>query len=238
MVLTVKGTRTVEHVAIIMDGNRRWAKKNGVTTKQGHNRGAKALRDVVEASLELGIKTITAYSFSTENWQRNDKEIEDLFEIFIDNLYRMQGTMKKNGVRLHTIGNIDPFPQRLKKILCSVKEVTKDGKKLDLVLALNYGSRDEVCRAVKKILEDYSEQKTVNNRFDEKVFASYLDTAGFCDPDLVIRTASESRLSNFLLYQISYSELYISDVLWPDFDKKELLCALAQYGKRKRKYGE
>lgn len=235
---SVVRTEGLDHIAIIMDGNRRWAKQKGFDCTRGHNEGAVALRNTVQACLDLNVKTLTAYSFSTENWLRPDLEVKALFEVFIANLLSMKDDMIANGVKLDTIGNLRPLPKGLNESLTHVKEQTSGGQKLNLVLALNYGARDEMCRAVGKILIDYKNNKFSHENFNESVFANYLDTANYSDPDLVIRTASESRLSNFLLYQISYSEVYISDVLWPDFDKNELIKAVGVFNKRKRKYGE
>ena len=223
------------HIAIIMDGNRRWAKKNGVSRIVGHKKGAENLTRILKASLSLGIKVLTVFAFSTENWNRSKKEIEALMRLFETYLIKYSHILKREKIRLRTIGDSSKCSRALQKLIDKTKENTADGDKLDLVLAINYGGRDEITRAVKNILNDYD--KGMKNKITENFIASYLDTAFCPDPELVIRTSGELRLSNFLLWQMSYSEFYAIDVLWPDFSERHLLEAILGYQKRERRFG-
>lgn len=225
------------HVAIIMDGNRRWAQKRNLPPAAGHWAGIDVLMNTMEAARELGIKAVTVYAFSTENWNRSQEEIKILMEIFETALVRNSEAMIRNGIRLHSIGNIKPFPVSFLKIFKKIQENTSQCKNVDLILALNYGGRNEICRAVTALIEDYENKKFKKEKIDERLLESYLDTAQWKDPDLLIRTSGEQRLSNFLLWQISYTEVYITDVLWPDFSPRDLLKALMDYQQRNRRLG-
>jgi undecaprenyl diphosphate synthase len=227
-----------EHIAIIMDGNRRWARKRGLPAAFGHAQGSVALQNIVRAAAKFGVKTLTVYAFSTENWSRDEEELGPLLNLFKKNLMDLRGMMVEQGVRFETIGNLDRFPQDLLEELHKTKETTKDGSGIELILAMNYGGRDEICRAAKTILEDYAKGKFEDLNLTESIFARYLDTAKWKDPELFIRTSGEKRLSNFLLWQLSYAEVYITEVLWPDFDEKELYRAIVDFQKRERRCGK
>lgn len=230
------------HVAIIMDGNRRWVKRNSLAAAasqfKGHWVGAAVLADIVEAADALGIEVLTVFAFSTENWSRSEKEIEAIFSIIETYLKNNCEKMCENGVRFDVIGDLTPFPSYLKKEIARVKEATQEGKKIDLVIALNYGSRDEMRRVVTKIAEDYAAQKIKKNAITEEFISEYLDTARWGDPDLLIRTSGEMRISNFMLWQMAYAEMYVTDVLWPDFTPDELLKAVKSYQERQRRMGK
>ncbi len=225
------------HVALIMDGNRRWAKKHFKPLEMGYIRGADAMMDVVRAAAKIGIQTVTAYAFSTENWSRSPEEIQSLMGLFKLYLKKMGPKMVAEGVRLETIGDLTPFPEEVREILVKTKEKTAKGDKIDLVLALSYGGRDDIRRAAWRMAEDYAGGKIGKEEFTEKGFSLYLDTARWPDPDLLIRTGGEFRVSNFLLWQISYSEVYITDVLWPDFTDHDLVKAIKEFQKRTRRRG-
>ena len=225
------------HVAIIMDGNRRWAQKNDKTPLEGHWQGAETLCSITSAALNLGIEYLTVYSFSTENWMRSKKEVEGLMNLFELYLKRQKMTMIQEGIRLEAIGDLDGLPLSVQKTITDVKNATKSGTGLTLILALNYGGRNEVIRGVKRILEDSKNGLIDKDDLDEGLFSNYLDTKGLRDPDLLVRTSGEMRISNFLLWQLSYSELFITDTLWPDFSKKDLLAAILDYQKRDRRAG-
>lgn len=225
------------HVAIIMDGNRRWAKKRGFSALSGHKEGVEALMNIVEAAKDLGVQTLTVYAFSTENWNRSALEVQLLIDLFEAALLEQRQKMLANGVCLHAIGNLKPFPKSFLRVLQDSCDLSKDCKQIDLVLALNYGGRDEICRAMKQMFADVENKKISKEKISQELFSSYLDTAPWGDPDLVIRTSGEHRISNFLLWQISYAEVYVTDVLWPDFTPKDLLAALLNYQERNRRLG-
>jgi undecaprenyl diphosphate synthase len=227
-----------EHVALIMDGNRRWAKKHGLASMQGHHEGAKRISDIIETAANLNIKVITAYAFSTENWRRSQEEINFLIKLLKLYLVSKKALMRKNGIRLHVIGDISAFSDDVKELLQKTLKDTEKGHKLDFVLAINYGGRDEIKRAIGKILDDYDKKKIVKEQVTEELIREYLDTYRWKDPDLIIRTSAERRLSNFLLWQSSYSEFYTSEVLWPDFTRKHFIEAIVDFQNRKRKHGE
>jgi undecaprenyl diphosphate synthase len=225
------------HVAFIMDGNRRWAKKHGLSSVEGHAAGAENLSRIIKAAVELGVKVITAYSFSTENWNRPPEEVKYLWQLFEAYLESKYDELVENGVRLSTIGDFGQIPEKVAEILQKVKKDTASGKNLDLVLAMNYGSRDEICRAINKVVEDCESGKISKQDINEDLFSSYLDTAEWGDPDLLIRTSGELRVSNFLLWQLSYSEMYVSDIFWPDFDGECFKNVLTEYQHRRRRWG-
>lgn len=230
--------RFPEHVAIMMDGNRRWAKKHGLPPVTGHWRGSEALNQVVQASIELGVKVLTIYGFSTENWNRSSMEVKSIMRLLKVYLLRECSRMVQEGVRFNTIGDITKFPKEIQQIIKDTVEKTSGGESLDLVVALNYGARDELKRAVQSIVGDCIKNQLKKEELSEKMIASYLDTAKWKDPDLLIRTSGESRVSNFLLWQISYSEIVLTDVLWPDFCEKDLLNAILEFQKRERRLGK
>lgn len=229
--------RVPQHVAIAMDGNRRWASKRHMPKTKGHWYGAEALITVVRAALELKIQVLTVYSLSTENMQRSSAEVSTLMRVFKANLISQKELMVREGVRLETIGDITKLPEDLQLVLRETKEATKHGRNLDLVLALNYGARDEIKRAIWKLIDDCSAGKISKSAITEEIISAYLDTAPWKDPDVLIRPSGESRISNFLLWQISYTEVFMTDVLWPDFCEKDLLAAILEYQKREVRKG-
>lgn len=231
-------SRIPKHVAFIMDGNRRWAKNRGLPIHFGHYRGAETLDKIVKESADLGIEVVTVYAFSTENWNRSFEEVSGLMQLFKTYLRRKKKSMLKEGVRLKAIGDLSKFPPTIRRELFEVMELTKNCSKIQLVLALNYGSRDEITRAVKKIVEDVESGKIGKQEVTENLISGYLDTADVRDPELLIRTSGERRLSNFLLWQLSYTEVLSVDTLWPDFSKEDLVESIISYQKRERRFGE
>ncbi len=215
-----------------MDGNRRFAKKHGLTTFTGHEAGYKKLEEVVDWAIEKGVKNVIAYAFSTENWKRTEEEVGGLLKIFTWALTERVGEIKKKGVSVHFIGNPSDFQEDIQKLIEKTKSTAPDEEKIKLTIALSYGGRDEIIRAIKNI-----PTKDVATLTEEK-FSSFLDTASIPDPELVIRTGGEMRLSNFLLWQSSYSELMFSDTLWPDFSKEEFFLMLENYAKREKRNGK
>ncbi|NGX27192.1 MAG: Ditrans,polycis-undecaprenyl-diphosphate synthase ((2E,6E)-farnesyl-diphosphate specific) [Chlamydiae bacterium] len=226
-----------KHIAIIMDGNRRWAMLHGLLPMAGHFQGAETLLQIVRAASELGVEVLTVYAFSTENWKRTPEEVEALMKLFKTYIVKQENLMLEEGVRLDVIGDMSKLPHDVRKTLDDAIETTKGGERFNLVLALNYGGRDELKRAVSAIVEDCLSKKLSKEEITEELIASYLDTSRWKDPDLLIRTSGESRLSNFLLWQISYSEVYMTDVLWPDFSEKNLLEAILEYQKKNLRIG-
>ncbi len=225
------------HIAIIMDGNRRWAKAHHLPPKVGHWRGAETLECMTEVASSIGVETLTVYSFSTENWNRSEEEISALFELFEKYLTEQKKRMIQKGVRLGYIGDISPFPQSLKDLLLEVQEATKNGRALSLVLALNYGGRDDITRAMRRIAFEVEEGRLSSKDIEESTIEKYLDTSPYGNPDLLIRTSGELRMSNFLLWQISYTELYVSQKMWPEFTKIDFFHALEAYQNRDRRLG-
>lgn len=225
------------HIAIIMDGNRRWAKKKGLPAMVGHWYGAEALSNLVESAASLGVKVVTAFSFSTENWNRALDEVDSLLHLFRMYLLGQKERMIREGVRLSTIGDLRRLPLDLRNVLDEVKQATSTGHLIDLVLAINYGARDNIRRATQAIVEDCLVGRIQKENISEALISRYLDTAPWGDPALLIRPGGEKRLSNFLLWEISYAEVYTTDVLWPDFTESDLVKALAEYQKRERRGG-
>lgn len=222
-----------KHIAIIMDGNRRWARQRQVPPMMGHWEGAETLTEVLKGAADLGVKTLTVYAFSTENWGRPAKEVEDLMNIFELYLMRKKESMLRDGVRLDAIGDLSQLPARVSQALQETKKATENCDRINLVLALNYGGRDEIRRAVVKMMKEGIAPEEVS----EELLGKYLDTARFGDPDLLIRTSGEMRVSNFLLWQISYAEIFSTDTLWPDFSPKYLLEAIRVFQQRSRRLG-
>lgn len=229
--------RIPSHVAIIMDGNRRWAETHRVPGMMGHWKGADALTQIVSAASKMGIKVLTVYAFSTENWKRSLEEVESIMHLFKLYLSGQKERMAKEGVRLDAIGNIEKLPADVKQVLNEAKEATAQGTKIDLVLAMNYGARDDIKRAALSLIEACEKGHIKKEEITEELFSKHLDTAKWGDPQLLIRTSGESRLSNFLLWQISYAEVYITDVLWPDFNETELTKAIFDFQRRERRTG-
>jgi len=225
------------HIAVIMDGNGRWAKQHAMGRIRGHKKGAKAVKTIVTACREMGIACLTLFAFSTENWGRPTAEVDALMLLLDDYLDREAETMMKQNIRLTTIGNIERLYAPVREKLISVKKMTNKNDRMILNLALSYGSRDEIVSAVKKMIADAQAGTLSVEEIDQKTVDHYLFTSGMPDPDLLIRTSGEYRISNFLLWQLAYTELYFTDVLWPDFNKEELLKAIAAYQKRERRFG-
>jgi undecaprenyl diphosphate synthase len=226
------------HVAIIMDGNGRWAEKRGNKRIFGHKNAVAAVRDTVEASAELGIGYLTLYAFSTENWKRPKSEVEALMSLLVSTIHAETTTLIENNIRLLAIGNTASLPMDVQEQLSQAIAKTSQNTGLTLVLALSYGSRWEILNAVKKIAGDVKAGTLDMNELDEVCFEKYLDTAGFPDPELIIRTSGEYRISNFLLWQIAYTELYFTPTLWPDFRREHLYEAIISYQCRERRFGK
>ena len=225
------------HIAIIMDGNGRWAKKHGKPRIFGHKNGVLSVRSVVEGAGEIGLKYLTLYAFSTENWKRPKVEVAALMQLLVATISNEVTALNKNNVRLLTIGDLKSLPGNCEKELQKAMDKTKNNTGLSLVLALSYSSKSEIVNAVKKIAKEVSENKIDVEDITDNMFNNYMDTALIQDPELLIRTSGEYRLSNFLLWQIAYSELYFSDKLWPDFTKEDLFKAVVDYQSRERRFG-
>jgi len=226
-----------QHIAIIMDGNGRWAKKNDKERYEGHYQGVETVREIVEASAELGVKFLTLYAFSTENWHRPKEEVDALMHLFVETIEQELPTLNKNGIRLRSIGDIASMPQQNIDKLTETIAKTEHNNKMDLVLALSYSGRWEILDAVRKIVKDRQNNLISPEEITEELFSSYLNTAGIPDPELLIRTSGELRISNYLLWQIAYTELYITPKLWPEFDKEDLYEAIVDFQNRERRFG-
>ncbi len=225
------------HIAIIMDGNGRWAKKKKMPRNFGHVQGSKNVEKICEDAYHMGVKYLTVYAFSTENWRRPQEEIDALMKLLQSYLETSVKTSTKNNMRVRIIGDTSKLPDGLQKSIAELEDASKDNTGLNFQVAINYGGRDELLRAVKALAKDIKENKTEIDQIDEDVFDEYLDTRGIPEPDLLIRTSGEQRISNFLLWQLAYTEFYFPEVLWPDFDKKELIKAIEYYSSRTRRYG-
>lgn len=226
-----------QHVAIILDGNGRWAKKRGLPRSMGHKEGCVTVEKTVENAARLGIKYLTVYGFSTENWKRSSEEVGALMQLFRYYMVRLLKTAKANNVRVKMLGERSRFDKDIVEGLNKLEEQTKDNTGLTFLIAVNYGGRDEIVRAAKKLMKDAKAGVLSEEDMTEDRFASYLDTAGIPDPDLLIRTSGELRLSNYLLWQLAYTELYVTDCLWPDFNMEELKKAIEAYNSRERRFG-
>lgn len=226
-----------EHVAIILDGNRRYAKQRDLPVIQGHAAGADRILDAVKSAKELGVKCLTLFVFSTENWNRSPLEVAALMQLIEAFILENIPEMLEHGIQFQTIGALERLPASLQKAIEKAKAETAHCTGIKTFFALNYGGRDEMVRACKKILADYRDQRLNLDELNERKMSSYLDTAGLPDPDLLIRTAGEKRISNFLLWQLSYAELYITQTLWPEFAPKDLLSAITEFQSRERRNG-
>ena len=226
------------HVAVIMDGNGRWAKKHGFLRAIGHKNGVKAVREVVEGAVELKISFLSLYAFSTENWNRPKAEVSALMELLVSALSKELPTFQKNNIKLKTIGETDALPSRCRKKLNEVIELTSQNNGLTVVLALSYSSKLEIVNSVKKIAQKVADNNLDINDIDEAYFSKELYTSEYPNPDLLIRTSGEYRISNFLLWQIAYAELYFSPKLWPDFNKVDFFEAIVEYQNRERRFGK
>ncbi|MEM9819577.1 MAG: isoprenyl transferase [Bacteroidota bacterium] len=226
------------HIAVIMDGNGRWAKQHNKPRVFGHRNGVKAVQEVTEAAAELGVGYLTLYAFSTENWNRPPKEVSALMTLLVETIKKEINTLNKNKIRLRAIGDLDRLPNRSKKALLKGIEDTKDNDRMTLVLALNYSAKWEIKEAAKALGQQVKAGVLKPEDIDEDVFASALSTHQIPDPELLIRTSGESRLSNFLLWQIAYAELYFTSIFWPDFRKENLYEAIIDFQKRERRFGK
>lgn len=227
-------TKIPTHVAIIMDGNGRWAKQRGLTRNEGHRAGVENMRPVLQAAVEFGVQVLTIYAFSTENWGRPQDEVRGLIGIFEEVISREVSELHKNGVRLRHLGVLEGISDQFKQAVHSAIELTKHNTRITLNVAFNYGGRAEILDAIRRLMRD----QVSPEKLDEALFASYLYSAGLPDPDLIIRTAGEMRLSNFLIWQSAYAEYYSTPTYWPDFDKPELYNALVAFSQRHRRFGK
>lgn len=224
----------LQHVAIIMDGNRRWAKEHFLPTMMGHKKGVDSLKNVTRACDDFGIKYLTLYAFSTENWNRKQEEVDFLMDLLATTLKNELKELNENNVKMNFIGDLSALNQNLQNILIHSKETTKNNTGVVLTVAINYGSRDEIVNAVKNIIKDNKKEEEITT----ELISNYLYTKNIPDPDLLIRTSGEKRISNYLLWQIAYSEIYITDTYWPEFDKEQLSKAVIEFGLRQRRYGK
>jgi len=231
-------SRLPKHIAIIMDGNGRWAKQKGKSRIFGHHNGVKAVKEITETAAELGVKFLTMYAFSTENWARPKYEVDSLMKLLVRTINKETKTLNKNNIRLLTIGDIDSLPGNCRNELNEAMQKTAGNTSMTLILALSYSSKWEIINAVKKIVDDVNNNKIKNTEIDQELFNNYLTTKGIPDPELLIRTSGEYRISNFLLWQIAYSELYFTQKLWPDFGKEDLYAAIYDYQNRERRFGK
>ncbi len=230
--------RLPKHIAIIMDGNGRWAKQHGKHRVFGHRNGVQSVRECTEAAAELGVEYLTLYAFSTENWNRPALEVNALMTLLVETLGKEVDTLMKNNIRLKAIGDLSKLPKRTHKALLDGIEKTKDNQRMTLVLALNYSGKWEILEAAKQLAKDSKSGKLNPDDIDEEMFSNALTTAGIPDPELLIRTSGETRLSNFLLWQLAYSEFYFTAEFWPDFKKESLYKAILDYQNRERRFGK
>lgn len=231
-------SRLPKHIAIIMDGNGRWAKEKGQDRLYGHFHGVESVRNIVEGAGELGIEYLTLYAFSTENWDRPEYEVTGLMELLVDNMRKETPVLKKNNIKLHVIGDIKMLPQNARNGLLEVLAETEDNTGMNLIIALSYSSRWELVNAVKNIAIDVQAGKITPASITQDTLQAYLTTSAFPDPELMIRTSGEYRISNFLLYQLAYAELYFTNVRWPDFRKENLYEAIIDFQSRERRFGK
>lgn len=237
-IMTAEEKKIPRHIAIILDGNGRWAKKRGLPRNMGHTQGSRVVEKICRAAYDLGVEYLTVYAFSTENWSRPPEEVNALMKLLSSYLKDCLKTSRKNNMRVRILGDISALDISFQEMIKQLEEDSAENTGLNFQVALNYGSRDEILRAVKKVIEDCEEGKLKREELDIDCFSSYLDTAGIPDPDLLIRTSGEMRLSNYLLWQLAYTEFYFTDVLWPDFNKEELEKAIDYYNKRDRRFGK
>ncbi len=227
-----------QHIAIIMDGNGRWAKKKGLMRAMGHEKGTKAVREVVEGASEIGVKNLTLYAFSTENWNRPKLEVDTLMKLLVSSLKKEIKTLEENNIKLNAIGCLDNLPTKARAELKEVIEKTGNNNRMTLTLALSYGSREEITHVIKEISEKVKNGEISVKAIDESVINKHLYTRNLPNVDLLIRTSGEQRISNFLLWQIAYAELYFSEILWPDYRKDDLYEAIFNYQNRERRFGK
>ena len=227
-----------QHIAIILDGNGRWAKKKGMPRNYGHAQGSKNVERICEEAYKMGVKYLTVYAFSTENWNRPKGEVDALMKLLRNYMKTCLKTAEKNRMKVRVIGDLTGLDEDIRTRILELEEASKNNDGLNFQIAINYGSRDEIIRAVRTLAKDCKEGKIEAEKITEEVLESYLDTHGIPDPDLLIRTSGELRLSNYLLRQLAYTEFYFTDVLWPDFTKEELRKAIEQYNRRDRRFGK
>ena len=230
-------TNIPSHVAIIMDGNGRWAKNQGEERIFGHTYGVESVREVLKAAKEIGVKYLTLYAFSAENWSRPKSEVEGLMDLLVQSITGELDEMNNNGVRLLSVGNTDQLPEKCRKSLANAELKTKNNSDLNLVLALNYSAREDIIEGVKKISKEIANNNISEQEITPDVFNNYLSTSNIPSPELLIRTSGEIRISNFLLWEIAYTELYFTDVFWPDFKREEFFTAIVEYQNRERRFG-
>jgi undecaprenyl diphosphate synthase len=235
--MATSASTSPQHIAIIMDGNGRWARERGLPRREGHRAGAESVREAVEGCKELGVKYLTLYAFSSENWNRPQSEIDALMKLLERFLKDKMGEMHKQNVRLHAIGQIDRLPDGCRKQLDKALAKTAENDSLNLILALSYGSREEIVEAARTLATEAAAGTLDPEAIDPDLFSQYLNTAPYPDPDLLIRTSGEMRISNFLLWQISYAELVVTPKNWPDFKKSDLHQAIEEYSRRHRRFG-
>lgn len=235
---SIDRNRLPRHIAVIMDGNGRWAKERGEDRIYGHSQGVVSVRETVNGCAELGIEYLTLYAFSTENWNRPKPEVDALMELLVNTIRKEIEELRKNNIRLHVIGDVASLPETCQRELNEAIEITAGNTGLNLILALSYSSRWELIEAAKKMAADAVAGKIKPEDIDDEVFHQYLSTASFPDPELMIRTSGEHRISNYLLYQLAYAELYFTPVHWPDFRKQQLYEALLSYQQRERRFGK
>ena len=227
-----------DHIAIIMDGNGRWAKSRGNMRSYGHKVGVDSVRDITEACAQIGVKYLTLYAFSTENWGRPKMEVSALMRLLARSLRKEADNLNENNIRLETIGQIDRFPENCQRELSEAMELTKDNDRLQLCLALSYSGRWDITEAVKKLAQSVKDGDVDPQEIDDELISAHLSTADIPDPELIIRTSGEYRISNFLLWQLAYSELYITETYWPDFRREELYKAIQSFQQRERRFGK
>ena len=230
-------TKYPKHIAVIMDGNGRWARKRGLPRSRGHLEGANSARQCVEACLEIGVEYLTLYTFSTENWRRPKEEVDTLMGLLQKFLKDYTADLRRRSVKLEVIGRLQEIPPGVQRQLRESMQATADGKNLTTILAVNYSGRTEIVDATKKIVEEVIAGRLAKDAIDAEVFQKCLYTCNWPDPDLFIRTSGEMRISNFLLWQLSYTEIYVTEKLWPDFRKQDLIEAVQEFGRRSRRYG-
>ncbi|MDX1652673.1 MAG: isoprenyl transferase [Brumimicrobium sp.] len=233
----IKPDNCPHHIAIIMDGNGRWAKQQGEMRLFGHTSGVEAVREVLKGCVDLGVRYLTLYAFSTENWNRPKEEVDGLMNLLVETIANEVEELNNNDVRLRSIGDENKLPEACRKELALAKEATKDNKKLDLILALNYSARWEILNAVRNVAHKVEKGEIGAMDIDQQIFEKELSLKDVPDPELLIRTSGEYRLSNFLLWQIAYAELYFTEKLWPDFQREDLFQAVLDYQKRERRFG-
>ena len=227
-----------QHIAIILDGNGRWAKSKGMPRNYGHAQGSKNVEKICETAYKMGVKYLTVYAFSTENWNRPQSEVDALMNLLRNYMKTCLKTAEKNRMKVRVLGDITRLDSDIQERILELQEASKNNDGLNFQIAINYGSRDEMIRAMKKMTKDCIDGRLSIDEINEKRFETYLDTHDIPDPDLLIRTSGELRLSNYLLWQLAYTEFYFTDVLWPDFSKEELEKAIVQYNNRDRRYGK